>query len=155
MSARNDKILRNRNKKKTDALQVIKDNQQLSSQSFRSIIRFLSACQNPLFTIRKLEGKIGEGRGKKKKRSGPRSGNGRRRKRSTLGGEASRVNGTSWNEITQYVCTHSTRHVDYIIDALCTNAIGRKADRRPSLWSLRGRCENLNFSFLRIVHLRF
>lgn len=56
-TARNDKILRSRNKKKTDTLQVIKDNQQLSSQSFRSIIRFPS--KNPFFS--QLENSRGGG----------------------------------------------------------------------------------------------
>lgn len=98
-TARNDKILRSRNKKKTDTLQVIKDNQQLSSQSFRSIIRFPS--KNPFFS--QLENSRGGGIGSSPRiqRVPRRSENGRRRERSTLGGEASRVNGTSWNEITR------------------------------------------------------
>lgn len=102
--ARNNKILRSRNKKKTDTLQVIKDNQQLSSQSFRSIIRFLSACQNPLLQLENSKRGGEEGEKKEKKDwflLSHRSENGRRRKRSTLGGEASTVNGTSWNEITR------------------------------------------------------
>lgn len=102
VSARNDKILRSRNKKRKQTRYRwlrITNNCRHSHFDQSSV----SPSKNPFFfTIRKLEGG-GIGSSSRIQRAPRRSENGRRRRerRSTLGGEASRVNGTSWNEITR------------------------------------------------------
>lgn len=137
VSARNDKILRSRSKKRKQTRYRwlrITNNCRHSHFDQSSV----SPSKNPFFfTIRKLEG------GDWFLLSHPTCSSPER--------EWSQKKGTKkhlrrWSEQSQryflewnytYV-THSTRHVDYIIDARpATDAIGRKADRRPSLWSLQ------------------
>lgn len=144
-TARNDKILRSRNKKKTDTLQVIKDNQQLSSQSFRSIIRFPS--KNPFFS--QLENSRGGGlvpplasnvflAGARMVAEGNEAPQAVRRAESTvlLG-------------MKLHVCTRSTRHVDYIIDA---RPARMPSEEKLTGGHLCGRC-NFHLDFRANVYL--